>query len=215
MNKKDIKNSQNFITSKFHINKIMMNVDLNTDDNVFEIGSGKGHFTLELAQRCSYVTAIEIDPQLCKRTQVKLADQVNFQVINKDILQFKFPKNKAYKIFGSIPYNISSNIIRKIVFESEASVSYLIVEYGFAKRLLNTKRLLALLLMPEVDISILNTIPKDYFHPKPRVDSSLIILKRHPSKIHQKKGFNMNTLQIDGSIKNTTKYLLKTSLIRH
>src|SRR5699024_11344755 len=73
------------------------------------------------------------------------------QVLNKDILQFKFPKNQSYKIFGSIPYNISTDIIRKVVFESIADESYLIVEYGFAKRLLNTKRSLALLLMAEVE----------------------------------------------------------------
>ncbi|HDJ6744000.1 TPA: 23S rRNA (adenine(2058)-N(6))-methyltransferase Erm(B), partial [Staphylococcus aureus] len=72
----------------------------------------------------------------------------------------------------------STDIIRKIVFESTATESYLIVEYGFAKRLLNTNRSLALFLMTEVDISILSKIPREYFHPKPRVNSSLIVLKR-------------------------------------
>ena len=37
--------------------------------------------------------------------------------------------------------------------------------------------------MTEVDISILSKIPKEYFHPKPKINSSLIMLKRHPSKI--------------------------------
>lgn len=60
------------------------------------------------------------------------------------------------------------------------------MEYGFAKRLLNTNRSLALFLMTEVDISILSKIPREYFHPKPRVNSSLIVLKRHPSKISLK-----------------------------
>ncbi|SJZ68896.1 Dimethyladenosine transferase (rRNA methylation) [Globicatella sulfidifaciens DSM 15739] len=64
MNKKEIKFSQNFITSKRHINKIMSNLELNRNDNVFEIGSGKGHFTLELVQKCNYVTAIEIDSNI-------------------------------------------------------------------------------------------------------------------------------------------------------
>src|SRR5690606_18296501 len=62
----------------------------------------------------------------------------------------------------------------------------LIVEYGFAKRLLNTNRSLALLLMAEVDISILAKIPRHYFHPKPKVDSSLIVLKRKPIKMSYK-----------------------------
>lgn len=162
MNKKNIKDSQNFITSKHHINEILRNVHLNTNDNIIEIGSGKGHFTFELAKRCNYVTAIEIDPKLCRITKNKLIEYENFQVINKDILQFKFPKNKSYKIYGNIPYNISTDIIRKIVFESTATESYLIVE------------------------SILSKIPREYFHPKPRVNSSLIVLKRHPSKISLK-----------------------------
>src|SRR5699024_8346531 len=65
MNKKNIKDSQNFITSKRNVDKIMTNISLNEHDNIFEIGSGKGHFTLELVQRCNFVTAIEIDHKLC------------------------------------------------------------------------------------------------------------------------------------------------------
>src|SRR5699024_11344780 len=80
--------------------KIMTNISLNEHDNIFEIGSGKGHFTLELVQRCNFVTAIEIDHKLCKTTENKLVNHDNFQVLNKDILQFKFPKNQSYKIFG-------------------------------------------------------------------------------------------------------------------
>src|SRR5699024_2156301 len=126
----NIKESQNFNTSKRNIDKIMTNISLNEHDNIFEIGSGNGHFTLELVQRCNFVTAIEIDHKLCKTTENKLVNHDNFQVLNKDILQFKFPKNQSYKIFGSIPYNISTDIIRKVVFESIADESYLIVEYG-------------------------------------------------------------------------------------
>src|SRR5699024_11248346 len=74
MNKKNIKDSQNFITSKRNIDKIMTNISLNEHDNIFEIGSGKGHFTLELVQRCNFVTAIEIDHKLCKTTENKLVN---------------------------------------------------------------------------------------------------------------------------------------------
>ena len=186
MNKVNIKDSQNFITSKYHIEKIMNCISLDEKDNIFEIGAGKGHFTAELVKRCNFVTAIEIDSKLCEVTRNKLLNYPNYQIVNDDILKFTFPSHNPYKIFGSIPYNISTNIIRKIVFESTATESYLIVEYGFAKRLLNTNRSLALFLMTEVDISILSKIPREYFHPKPRVNSSLIVLKRHPSKISLK-----------------------------
>src|SRR5699024_2329031 len=163
MNKKNIKDSKNFITSKRNVDKIMTNISLNDHDNMFEIGSGKGLFTLKLVQRFNLVTAIQVYNKLCTLAENQLVNHDNFQFLNKDILQFKFPKNQSYKIFGSIPYNISTDIIRKVVFESIADESYLIVEYGFAKRLLNTKRSLALLLMAEVDISILSMVPREYF----------------------------------------------------
>src|SRR5699024_3398845 len=178
MNKKNIKDSQNFITSKRNVDKIMTNISLNEHDNIFESGSGKGHLTLELVQRCNFVTAIEIDHTSCKTTENKHVNHDNFQVLNKDILQLKFPKKQSYKILSNIPYNKTTDNINKRIFESIADESYLIVEYGFAKRLLNTKRSLALLLMAEVDISILSMVPREYFHPKPKVNSSLIRLNR-------------------------------------
>src|SRR5699024_12171065 len=98
MNKKNIKDSQNFITSKRNIDKIMTSISLNEHDNIFEIGSGKGHFTLELVQRCNFVTAIEIDHKLCKTTENKLVNHDNFQVLNKHILQFKFLIYHSYNI---------------------------------------------------------------------------------------------------------------------
>lgn len=99
---------------------------MNANDNILEIGSGKGHFTLELIQSYNYVMAVEIDPELCNNTQSKLVNFDNFQVINEDILQFK---------------------------------------------------------LTEVDVSILSMVPREYFHPKPKVNSSLIKLKRKQSKI--------------------------------
>ena len=92
MNKKNIKDSQNFITSKHHINEILRNVHLNTNDNIIEIGSGKGHFTFELAKRCNYVTAIEIDPKLCRITKNKLIEYENFRLSIKIFYNLSFLK---------------------------------------------------------------------------------------------------------------------------
>lgn len=40
--------------------------------------------------------------------------------------------------------------------------------------------------MAEVDISILSMVPREYFHPKPKVNSSLIRLNRKKSRISHK-----------------------------
>src|SRR5699024_12690996 len=113
---------------------------LNEHDNIFETGSGKGQFTLELVESCNFVTVIEINHKLCKTTENKLDNHDNDQVLNKNILQFKFLKNQSYKIFGSIPNNISMDIIRNFVFEIKADRSYLCLDYGFVIWLLTAKR---------------------------------------------------------------------------
>ena len=82
MNKVNIKDSQNFITSKYHIEKIMNCISLDEKDNIFEIGAGKGHFTAELVKRCNFVTAIEIDSKLCEVTRNKLLNYPNYQIVN-------------------------------------------------------------------------------------------------------------------------------------
>src|SRR5699024_10216303 len=51
MNKKNIKDSQNFITSKRNVDKIMTNISLNEEDKMCEIGLRKRLFTLDLLQR--------------------------------------------------------------------------------------------------------------------------------------------------------------------
>jgi len=81
MNKVNIKDSQNFITSKYHIEKIMNCISLDEKDNIFEIGAGKGHFTAELVKRCNFVTAIEIDSKLCEVTRNKLLNYPNYQIV--------------------------------------------------------------------------------------------------------------------------------------
>ena len=50
--------------------------------------------------------------------------------------------------------------------------------------------------MAEVDISILAKIPRYYFHPKPKVDSALIVLKRKPAKMAFKERKKYETFVI-------------------
>ncbi|MBO0992607.1 23S rRNA (adenine(2058)-N(6))-methyltransferase Erm(A) [Bacillus sp. SD088] len=186
MNGKNPKDTQNFITSKNYVKEILDCTNICKRDNVIEIGSGKGHFTKELVKMSRSVTAIEIDDDLYRIAQTALNPFVNIKVVHTNILKYAFPKNTDYTIFGNIPFNISTDIVKKINFESQAKYSYLIVEKGFAIRLQNLQRALGLLLMVEMDVNILKKVPRAYFHPKPGVDSVLILLERHDPLILKK-----------------------------
>ena len=92
MKQKNPKDSQNFITSKKHVKEILTYTNINKQDNIIEIGSGKGHFTKELVEMCQWVDAIEIDKGLCQTTEKVVESFQNIRVIHEDILKFKFPK---------------------------------------------------------------------------------------------------------------------------
>lgn len=58
---KNIKYSQNFLTSEKVLNQIIKQLNLKETDTVYEIGTGKGHLTTKLAKISKQVTSIELD----------------------------------------------------------------------------------------------------------------------------------------------------------
>lgn len=110
---KNIKYSQNFLTSEKVLNQIIKQLNLKETDTVYEIGTGKGHLTTKLAKISKQVTSIELDSHLFNLSSEKLKLNIRVTLIHQDILQFQFPNKQRYKIVGSIPYHLSTQIIKK------------------------------------------------------------------------------------------------------
>ena len=109
----NIKYSQNFLTSEKVLNQIIKQLNLKETDTVYEIGTGKGHLTTKLAKISKQVTSIELDSHLFNLSSEKLKLNTRVTLIHQDILQFQFPNKQRYKIVGSIPYHLSTQIILK------------------------------------------------------------------------------------------------------
>lgn len=103
---KNIKYSQNFLTSEKVLNQIIKQLNLKETDTVYEIGTGKGHLTTKLAKISKQVTSIELDSHLFNLSSEKLKLNTRVTLIHQDILQFQFPNKQRYKIVGSIPYHL-------------------------------------------------------------------------------------------------------------
>ena len=56
--------SQNFLTSRPTIARLLDRTTLDSTDHVLEIGPGKGHITRLLVDKCRKVSAVEIDARL-------------------------------------------------------------------------------------------------------------------------------------------------------
>lgn len=62
--RKHLGNSQNFLTRRALIQKILNLSSINHNDTIVEIGTGKGHLTQALCQRCGHLDSIELDQKL-------------------------------------------------------------------------------------------------------------------------------------------------------
>ncbi len=114
-NKKSL--GQNFLIDKNISKKITKLVKIK-DRNVIEIGPGKGALTDEIInQKPKTLTLIEKDEDLSKNLQKKYEGSKFVKNITADILDFNLEKLnfKNSIIIGNLPYNISSQILVKLL----------------------------------------------------------------------------------------------------
>ena len=108
---------QNFLIDKNIASKIVNLVDIKKKD-VIEIGPGKGFLTDEiLKKKPNSITLIEKDDRLSDNLKIKYQNYSNIEILNFDILKFNLEKNVKRNsiIIGNLPYNISSQILVKIL----------------------------------------------------------------------------------------------------
>jgi 16S rRNA A1518/A1519 N6-dimethyltransferase RsmA/KsgA/DIM1 with predicted DNA glycosylase/AP lyase activity len=166
-------------------------------DFVYEIGPGNGIITAVLASIARQVIAIEKDPELVHRLRERFRPLGNVEIVEKDFLDYTFCTRRGdsalslslgrgtpaseYKIFGNIPYNITSQIVRKILYErSNIRETHLILQKEAAKRFSGSPKesLCSILTKPFFEFQIVYQLRRTDFWPIPAVDSVLLSIKR-------------------------------------
>ena len=124
-----VQHSQNFLHSSKLVNRLVENSLVDSGDLVIEIGPGKGIITKALANRNCRVIAIEIDESLATKLVEKFRENDNIKIIQKDFMSFNLPKER-YNVFANIPFNMTAEIIQKLVSASNtADEIYLVMQY--------------------------------------------------------------------------------------
>ena len=175
---------QNFLIDKNVIKKIINSVQIK-NKNIIEIGPGKGALTKEILKKDpKSFLLIEKDVKLSKILKDQFFDKKKINIVNQDVLKFNFIKIKKKSIiFGNLPYNISSQILVKIIKLKGLSSKCSDIIFMFQKEL--GEKIIANFPSSNYGrISILssyklNTINKfnispNCFFPKPKVQSMVI-----------------------------------------
>ena len=186
---------QNFLIDKNIIRKIINLVKLEKK-NIIEIGAGHGALTDEiLKKKPNSLNIIEKDIFLYKKLKMKYSNIKNVKIYNDDILDFNLESlvKKNSIIIGNLPYNISSQILVKILRFKKWPPNFENLIFMFQKEL--GEKILGI--YPSANygrISILSNyrlrflskflVSKNCFFPKPKVTSMVILFKPKLKKLY-------------------------------
>jgi 23S rRNA (adenine-N6)-dimethyltransferase len=174
--------AQNFLRSPKLVRRLVRVSGIGPSDTVYEIGPGNGIITAALASIAGRVIAIEKDPDLVRCLRQRFRVLGNVEIVQKDFLDYSFPSQPSdFKIFASIPYNVTAQILRKILNErSNLSEGFLIMQKEAAKKIsgLPKQTLVATLAQPFFEFQILFQLRRTDFWPVPNVNSVLLQIKR-------------------------------------
>jgi len=178
--------AQNFIAKRRLAVSLLTESSISRDDIVYEIGPGTGRLTEELNKRAKKVIAIEKDNDLYLKLKKKFEFNDNIVLHNADFLKIRI-KESHYKIFANIPFDITSSIVRKIVYAVNPPVeAYLIVQKEAAEKFIGVPRTtqFSILIKPWVKLKIIRSFKRIDFSPMPNVDVVMLhMAKRTPSLI--------------------------------
>lgn len=152
---------------------------------VLEIGPGTGALTQFLLDRSEFETeVVEIDQESVVYLHQHYPDLVVHQenFLKMDFSQFN---GEPIAIAGNFPYNISSQILFKVLDEKEHVPEVVgMFQKEVAERVAEgpgskTYGILSVLLQAYYDIEYLFTVPENVFNPPPKVKSGVIRLIRN------------------------------------
>jgi 16S rRNA (adenine1518-N6/adenine1519-N6)-dimethyltransferase len=178
---------QNFLVDQNIQRKIINACAFNPDDTVLEIGPGTGELTGLIAQKAGNVYAVEIDRGLCGILNHKFGDIANLKVVNCDILEFDLKKyfkglKTGLRVFGNIPYYISSPILEHL-FKYRGIIKdvFISTQKEFAARVVASAGCgdfgsLSCFVQYYAKPQPIFNISKNCFYPCPQVDSSFLKL---------------------------------------
>ena len=195
---------QNFLTDQNIIDKIVSIIEIK-NKSILEIGPGTGNLTKNILKKNpKKILVIEKDYDLAQLLKENLSSDV--LIINKDVLKVDENKldDEILTVFGNLPYNISTEILCKWILNIKDKnfwFDYLILMFQkeVADRIIadfNTKNYgrLSILSNWKLDIKKIFDVKPSSFFPKPKVDSSILLIKPKLNFFEIKNSNNLEKL---------------------
>lgn len=180
---------QNFVVDPNTVRRIARLAGVGPGDHVVEIGAGLGSLTLALADTGAQVTAIEMDRHLVPVLTDVLAD-TGVTIVAADAREVDWAALTApaatWTLVANLPYNIATPLVCDLLDDVPAIQRMLVMVQREAGERLAATPGHKTYGIPSVKVAYWGTarlvgrVSPEVFVPRPRVESALIEIVRHP-----------------------------------
>ncbi|MBA6291845.1 16S rRNA (adenine(1518)-N(6)/adenine(1519)-N(6))-dimethyltransferase RsmA [Colwellia sp. MB3u-70] len=180
---------QNFLHNDAIISNIVDVINPEPNENLVEIGPGLGALTEPVIDRAGQLSVIELDRDLAHRLRHHPFLAAKLTIYEEDALKFDFAQlasdEKPLRIFGNLPYNISTPLIfHLLTFKDKVKDMHFMLQKEVVQRMAsgeNCKAYGRLSIMTQYQCQVIPVmeIGPEAFKPAPKVDSAIVRLIPH------------------------------------
>ncbi|RPJ17996.1 MAG: ribosomal RNA small subunit methyltransferase A [Desulfobacteraceae bacterium] len=181
---------QNFLSDPSTADMIVSRSGILPEDIVLEIGAGLGALTIPLSKAADKVYAVEKDENLIPVLRNELDSQniANAEILNTNILDidlndFFTRHGRKIIVAGNLPYNISSQVLVKLITEREfVNRAVLMFQKELSERICakpggKDYGRISVMIRYCSDIIKISDVKASLFFPKPKIDSQVIEIR--------------------------------------
>lgn len=170
---------QNFLIDPNLAEAIVRQLNVLEFEKVLEIGPGFGSLSVHLSDYDkSRITLCDIDHKIIIYLKETFAGDEHMEIIEGDVLKTDF--SKYDKVIGNLPYNLTTELVTKIVMSSHKLKKAIIMMQKEAYERLTSPSdskdygHLSVMLAYIGETKKIYDVPAGYFYPRPGVDSVVV-----------------------------------------
>jgi 16S rRNA (adenine1518-N6/adenine1519-N6)-dimethyltransferase len=181
---------QNFLIDPNMARWIVSQLDVCAEDAVVEVGPGTGSLSEHLAGKVRRLILIEFDARLAAALTERFRDEPTVEVHHADGVKFDVRtlfKHRPVKFLGNLPYSCGGAILKNLLTRPhpfERAVVMLqkeVIERLAAKPGTKDYGILSLRTQADWVVEPQRTVPPEAFHPRPKIDSAVAVLRPRTS----------------------------------
>jgi 16S rRNA (adenine1518-N6/adenine1519-N6)-dimethyltransferase len=173
---------QNFLIDRQVIERIVSTISPKKEDDIVEIGPGKGAITFPLLEQLNKLNVVEIDRDLIALLQS--SQNTKLIIHEADALSFDYSQvSNNLRVVGNLPYNISSPLLFHLISQKDNIIDMTfmlqkeVVDRIVAKNNCKNFGRLSVVMQSFFDVELIFTVPRESFMPQPKIESAIVYLK--------------------------------------